>query len=146
MLLSLNYKQVLVTEFHPNPGNCWWQSIFSLTLLHLQPRSWGCCPASWQHCNAQEGHGKQLRHSMPMYLLVNTHTLDLFASKTIFNYLVLPSYMHLAWTCVTEVNCWQRDRARAAWKHILSAVMFIGMCSLFSACYCSHDLLEPVSY
>lgn len=123
MLLSLNYKQVSVTESHPNPGNCWWQSICSLALLLLRPRSWGCCPASCQPCHAKGEHGKQLGHRMPVDLLENTHTLDLFASK-VFNNLVLPIYMFLASTCVTEINYWQRDRARAAWKHVLSAAVF----------------------
>lgn len=120
---------------------------------HLQPRpaalaakELGLLPSFLPALPCQREHGKQLRHRMPMYLLVNTHTLDLFASKTIFNDLPLSIYVLLASTCVTEINYWQRDRARAAWKHVLSAVIFTDMCSLFTVYYCSHGLLGPVSH
>lgn len=145
MLLSLNYKQVSVTELHPNHGKCWWQSICSLALLCLQPRSWGCCPPSCQHCHTKGSMESNWDTGCPC-IYWWTHTLDLFVPKTIFNDLVLQIFMVLASTCVTEINYWQRDRARAAWKHILSAVMFTDMCSLFTVYYCSHGLLGPVSH
>lgn len=76
----------------------------------------------------------------------HTHILDLFASKTVFNDLVLPIYMFLASACVTEINHWQRERARAAGERVLSAVVFTDMCSLLTVCYCSQGLLGPVSH
>lgn len=122
---------------------------------HLQPRppalaaeELGLLPCLLPALRRQREHGKWLRHTYACVSIgEHTHTQDLFASKTIFNDLVVSSYMHLAWTCVTEINYWQRNRARAAWKHIPSAVVFIDICSLFFTVYfCSHGLLGPVSY
>lgn len=104
--------------------------------------------AKWDPgCNAKWESEKGTEILVCMCIYRWTHTLDLFAPKTIFNDLVLPSHIHLSWTCVTEINYWQRDRIRPAWKRIPSAVMLIDTHSVFSTVYyCSHGLLGPVLY
>lgn len=99
-------------------------------------------------CNAkrESEKGTEIDTHMHVYLSVNTH-IGFICSKTIFNDLVLPSYIHLSWTCVPEINYWQRDRIRPAQKHISSTIMLIDTRSVLSTdYYCSHGLLGPVLY